>query len=338
MPTIKDVARAAGVSIGTVSATINETGAVSDRLTRRVWAAVEQVGYSPHGIARSLRHGRSRVIGLIVSDISNPFFTSLAKAVEAVASAAGYMVIVMNSNEDAAKELNLLRLLREQRVAGILLSPSGHDAAYRDRLASHAQLPIVLVDRYLAATSFDAVTTDNVAAARTVTEYLLRLGHRRIAIVNGRPHLSTTEDRLRGYHEALRAAGLKPESALEYAADSESDTAYEAVQRALTLRPHPTAIFAANNLMLLGAFEAVLDMGFRCPEQISLAGIDDFAWSSAMRPRLTTVAQPIAELGTQAVGQLFRRIAPVGEAVPAPQRITLPGRLVIRDSCRLVTP
>lgn len=338
MATIKDVARAAGVSIGTVSAAINDTGVVSEKLTRRVWEAVEKVGYSPHAIARSLRHGKSRIIGVIVSDLSNPFFTSLAKAVEAAARAAGYFVIVMNSDEDPDKELSQLRLLREQRVAGILLSPSGYDESYRKELARVAVMPIVLVDRTLRDMAFDAVVVENVAAARSVTNYLLRLGHQRIAIVNGRSHISTAEDRLRGYREALLAAGIEPDPALEFEANSQSETAYEVVQRALSLPSHATAFFAANNLMLLGAIEAIMDMGFRCPEQISLAGIDDFSWGSAIRPQLTTVAQPIEDLGVRAFELLLERIDESPNENRDRKTITLAGRLVIRDSCRALIP
>lgn len=334
MATIKDVAKAAGVAIGTVSAAINDTGVVSEKLTRRVWEAVEQVGYTPHAIARSLRHGKSQVIGLIISDLSNPFFTSLAKVVEAKARAAGYFVIVMNSDEDSEKELTLLKLLREQRVAGILLAPTGYDEAYREKLARIVAVPIVLVDRHLPHVPFDTVVVENESAARAVTSYLVRLGHRRIAILNGRPHISTTEDRLRGYRGALVAAGIEPDPALEFAADSRTETAYEVVQRALMVASHATAFFAANNLMLLGAIEAVLDMGFRCPEQISLAGIDDFAWASAIRPQLTTVAQPIEELGTRAVELLMGRINANLNENRAQSTVTLEGRLVIRDSCR----
>src|SRR5712671_1823455 len=143
MATIKDVARVAGVSIATVSATLNGTARVSEKRSRRVWDAIREVGYTPHGIARSLRLGHTRSIGLIVGDISNPFFTSLAKAVEARASAAGYLVILANSDEDPDKELNLIRLLREQRVAGILLAPAGHDEQYREALSRVSDVPMV---------------------------------------------------------------------------------------------------------------------------------------------------------------------------------------------------
>jgi len=332
MATIKDVAKAAGVSIATVSATINGKGGVSEKRSRRVWDAVEAVGYSPHGIARSLRLGRTQVIGLVVGDIANPFFTSLAKAVEARASAAGYSVIVANSDEEPKKELALLRMLREQRVAGILLAPSGYDESYRQALFRFADMPLVVVDRQLEDMPFDAVVVDNVAAARVVTDYLVRLGHRRIAMINGRPHLSTADERLRGFREGLAAGGIEADEDLEVVADSRMENAYELVQRLLTLAEPPTAIVAGNNLMTLGAIQAITDMGFRCPEHISLAGIDDFAWSAVIRPKLTTVAQPIDQLGGSSVDALFACMSATDRAAPA-RVITLAPRFIIRESC-----
>jgi len=333
MATIKDVARAAGVSIGSVSATINGTSGVSEKLARRVWDAVAAVGYSPDGIARSLRLGRTSTIALVISDISNPFFASLAKAVETRANAAGYSVILANTDEDPARELELLNLMRVQRVAGILLAPSGFDDGYRTALARFADLPLVMVDRFLPDMPFDAVIVDNVAAAQSVTDYLLRLGHRRIAIVSGRPHISTAEQRLRGFSETLQTAGIRLDPALAMTADFRIETAYAAVQTLLSRPEPPTAIFAANNLMSLGAIQAVMDMGFRCPEQISVAGIDDFPWSAAIRPRLTTVVQPIEEVGATAVDRLLARLKP-GGAAAAPETVTLAPRLLVRDSCR----
>jgi LacI family transcriptional regulator len=335
MTTIKDVARVADVSIATVSALLNGTARVSDKLSQRIWAAIESTGYSPHGVARSLRLGRTRSIGLVVGDISNPFFTSLAKTVEARAVEAGYMVIVANSDEEPEKELKLLKLLREQRVAGILLTPSGHDPSYLLALSRITDIPIVLLDRMLPQSSFDSVVVDNLAAARMATDYLVRLNHRRIALVIGKQHIWTMEQRLHGYRESLKLAGIAADPTLELVANTRIETAYEVVQRLLTQPDPPTAIFAANILMMLGAIEAVMDMGFRCPEQVSLAGIDDFPGSSAIRPLLTTVTQPIEELAERAVRRLLEKIDEVPDAPrkPNPQTITLMPRLLIRDSC-----
>ena len=341
MATIKDVARLAGVSIGTVSSVLNDKPVVSEKLKKRIWDAIKATGYSPDGVARSLRLGRSRSIALVVGDISNPFFTSLARAVEAYASQAQHLVIVANSDEQPDKELELLKMLREQRVAGILLAPSGHDARYVAALSQIVDVPLVLVDRSLPGTPFDSVVVDNALAARMVTNYLVRLNHRRIAMVQGKQHLWTTEQRLRGFRECLASAQITPEEGFEFSADSRIDSAYEAVQRLLSLPEPPTAIFAANNLMMLGAIEAVMDMGFQCPQEISLAGIDDFPWSSAIRPRLTTVAQPIEELGARAVRRLLEKLNQKKEGIepgPGPQIITLEPRLLIRDSCARLQP
>ena len=334
MATIKDVARVAGVSIATVSATLNGTARVSAKRAQRVWDAVRAVEYTPHGVARSLRLGHTRSIGLIVGDILNPFFTSLAKAVEARAAALGYMVILANSDEDPAKELSLIRVLLEHRVAGILLAPSGYDTKYLASLTDLVRVPLVLVDRPLPGSAFDAVVVDNRRAARMVTDYLVRLDHRRIAIVIGRQHLWTTEQRVQGYRDGLRGAGIRESLDIELVADSQIETAYEATQRLLSLTNVPTAIFAANNLMMLGALEAILDMGFDCPGRISLAGIDDFVWSSAIRPRLTTVSQPIEEMGRRAVERLLERVARKTDGKRlAGKLITLEPRFLIRDSC-----
>lgn len=342
MATIKDVARAAGVSIATVSAILNDTARVSEKLTKRVWEAIEATGYSPDGVARSLRLGRTRAIGLVVGDISNPFFTSLAKAVERRASEAGYLVMVANTDEQPDRELKLLKLLREQRAAGILLAPAGHDSAYLSALSLLGNSPVVLIDRHLPEANFESVIVDNVAAAKMATDYLVRLNHRRIAMVIGKQHLWTTEQRVRGFHESLTAAGISPDMTLELSANSRIETAYEAVQRLLHLPNRPTAIFAANNLMMLGAIQAVMDMGFRCPEDVSLAGIDDFPWSSTIRPQLTTVAQPIDELGKIAVERLLEQIESRNDPATDQNRerktSVLEPRLLIRDSCSRLPP
>lgn len=337
MATIRDVARTAGVSISTVSAILNGTARVSEKLTRRVRQAIEATGYSRDGVARSLRLGRTSSIGLVVGDISNPFFTSLAKAVETRASEAGYLVIVANTDEQPDRELKLLTLLREQRVAGIILAPAGHDDDYLSALSLLKNSPVVLIDRHLPDTGFESVSVDNVAAAKMVTDYLVRLNHRRIAIVLGKQHLWTTEQRLRGFHDSLAAAGICPDSTLELSADSRIESAYDAVQHLLNLPNRPTAIFAANNLMMLGAIEAIMDMGFRCPEDVSLAGIDDFPWISAIRPQLTTVAQPIKELGKVSVELLLDQIRDrirqdAGQDCERKVRVLEP-RLLIRGSC-----
>ena len=195
----------------------------------------------------------------------------------------------------------------------------------------------VQIDRHLPDAGFESVVVDNVAAAKMATDYLIRLNHRRIAMVIGKQHLWTTEQRLRGFHESLAAAGISPDYTLELSANSRIESAYDAVQHLLNIPNRPTAIFAANNLMMLGAIEAIMDMGFRCPEDVSLAGIDDFPWISAIRPQLTTVAQPIEELGKLAVERLLDQIEDGkhrGTEQNRERKVSvLEPRLLIRDSC-----
>ncbi len=335
MANIKDVARQAGVSISTVSAVINGTARVSPKRTKLVWDAIRQLGYSPDGVARSLRLGRTKSIGLVVGDIANPFFTSLIKVVEKQASEAGYFVLIANSDDEVDKELHLLKLFKEQRVAGIILAPVGDDRSYTEELARLVDVPLVLVDRQLPDAPFDTIVVDNNLAAQMVTNYLIKLNHRRIAIIIGKHHLWTTNERLEGYRTALTRAGIAYDDNLVCFAESQTDAAYHEVQRLLSMPEPSTAIFAANNLMLLGAVQAVTEMGFKCPEEISIAGIDDLPWSSSIRPKLTTVAQPIETMGTRSVELLIGRMedAKNGEA-PRPQAsVILTPKFLIRDSC-----
>lgn len=338
MANIRDVARHAGVSIATVSTAINGTGPVSEKTLQRVWQAVDAVGYAPNGVARSLRLGRSQLIGLVVSEITNPFFAALARTVEQAAQEPGYAVIVCNSDEDEGRELELLDLLRVQRVAGVILAPSGNGDAYRAALGRTSlgrtgATPLITVDRHVADLDRDFVGLDNRSAGRMICEYLLRLGHRRIAFIGGRPGMSTSDERFEGFLGAMQAAGLAVDPTLCVRADFRGETAYVAVQPLLARDDRPTAVVAANNVMALGALQAVADLGFDCPRDVSVAGIDDFPWSNALRPRLTTVAQPIEEIGRIAVAFLLDRLAGHG-APPAESRTrALAPSLIIRDSC-----
>ena len=334
MSEIREVARRAGVSIATVSTVLNESGPVSARAREKVLEAVAAVGYEPNRIAQSLRKGRSRLIGLVVSEIANPFFAALTREIGRAAQEAGYSVIVCDTDEDIGQERAMLEVLRGQRVAGIILAPAGSGRAYVDSLRAGARAPLVIVDRQLADIASDFVGLDNRAAGRLITEYLIRLGHRRIGFIAGREGISTADDRHAGFVDALTDAGVVPDTGLHVRADFRGDAAYDAVQPLLTRSDRPYAIIAANNLMALGALQSANDLGFRCPEDISIAGIDDFPWSGAMRPRLTTVAQPIDLIGRTAVERLVERMRnPSGGQV---HRVAYPAQLLVRDSCARV--
>jgi len=333
MASIRDVARAAGVAMATVSAALNRSAPVSESTRAKVLAAADQLGYRPNGIASSLRRGHTRLIALVVSDITNPFFGAMARAVETVAHARGFAVIVSNTDEDHEREQEVLQLMREQRVAGVILAPSGLGPAYPAQLEAFAPLPMVTVDREVPGLQRDFVGLDNAQAGRIVTEYLMRLGHRRIGFVGGREGLANADARRGGYEAALRGAGIPLDAGLAVSGGFREIEAFHAVQPLLTRTDRPTALVAANNVMALGCMQAIHALGFRCPGDVSIIGIDDMPWSAALSPALTTVAQPIEAMAQTACERLMARIgADAAPDAPAHKDIFAP-KLVLRDSC-----
>jgi LacI family transcriptional regulator len=327
MTTIHDVAQLAGVSIATVSAVINETVRVRPALRARVLSAITATDYHPHGLARSLKTGVSRTIGLIISDVTNPFFGAVARAVETSLQAEGYALVLCNSDEDPAKEERYLRLLQSQRVGGILMAMAGTGADYGRRVAALVKAPAVLIDRTNPVLKFDAVTVDNGRGTRAAIEHLAAQGRRRIGIVLGPKGVSTSEERLAGYGEALLAHGMAVDPRLVRFGYFRQSEGFAAAQ-SLIAEERPDAIFAVNNLMAIGALRAIAAAGLSCPGDIAVACFDDFEWAEVCEPRITTVAQPTEEIGRAAVSLLFERIR--GTAPKAPRRLVLPTRLIGR--------
>lgn len=327
--TARDIARAAGVSTSTVSHVLNATRWVSPELRQRVLAAADELGYEPDALARSLRVRRSNTIGLVISDISNPFFTAVVRGVQDVVQARGYALILSNSDEDPDKEAGYLRVLTSRRVDGIILAPAGVAHPYLSGLAESG-FPLVFLDREVRGLQVAAAVLDNARAARDAMDHLLRLGHRRIAMIAGRPQISSTEERIVGYRSALENAGLEYDESLVGSGGSRIGEARSAAEKLLALKPRPSALFVTNNLMTIGAMGGIRSGGLRVPEDLSLAAIDDFNWADVFEPRLTTVAQPTYELGRIAADLVLRRIA--GDLDAGTTRVVLPGHLIIRDS------
>jgi LacI family transcriptional regulator len=326
-----DVARLARTSVATVSAIVNGSARVSPELAARVREAIAEVGYRPDGIARSLKKGSTQTIGLLVTDITNPFFTAVVHSVEDAAQARGYSVFLCNSDEDVAEERTYLDLLLTRRVDGLILVPTGKAADYAG-FALAPRAPVVFIDRVIPGVPVDTVTVDNVSASQAAIEYLLRLGHRRIGIVTGLPHLSTSAERLKGYRRALRKAGIAVDPELVRQGDFRQEGAFQAAQSLLAVRARPTAIFASNNLMAIGTMLAVRAAGLSCPEDVSLACFDDFDWAGVFHPRLTVLRQPTAEIGQRAMALLLERLGGAKNG-SAPHHIALKAELVVRDSC-----
>jgi LacI family transcriptional regulator len=302
---------------------------VSAELRERVLAAARDLHYEPNAVARSLKIKRSNAIGLIISDIANPFFTAVVRGVEDVANEQGYTLILGNTDEDPVKEEAYLRALAARRVDGLILAPAGEPHEYLDRLVRNS-FPIVFLDREVPGLAIPAVLLDSVHSARVAVRHLIRLGHTRIGMVAGRDRISSTIERVRGYREALAEAGIAFDPDLLVSGGSRTEAARDATDRLLDVQPRPTALFVGNNLMTIGAVAAVRARGLDIPGDVAVVGFDDFSWADVFRPRLTTVAQPTYELGRTAAEVLVRRLA--GD-LEGPMRVVLRGELVIRESC-----
>jgi LacI family transcriptional regulator len=331
LSTIRDVAKRAEVSTATVSATLNSSAYVSPELKARVLAAVEALGYTPSGIAKSLKTGKTGMLALVVADLSNPFFAALIHAVETAAYERGYSLMLCNSDENFERERQHLIQIRAQRCDGLILAPTGDEEVYQASGLDSFPMPTVLVDRMLQSWPVDSVALDNESAAAQATNYVLDLGHRRIGTISGPAHVSTGAERLAGFVKSLAARGIVADAKHIRHGDYREDVAYSVTREVLGLPDPPTALYVANNMMLIGAMRAITEAGFKCPADISIVSTDDLPWATAFRPRLTTVRQPVREMGLEAIRLLVDRITRPSDE-PA-RRLVLPPTLIVRDSC-----
>ncbi len=322
MVSIRDVAKRAEVSVASVSRVLAGHTVVSAEIRRRVLEAVKALDYRPDLAARRLRSRRTDTIGLVVSDIRNPFFTEVSRAVEDVAFAHGMRVILSNTDEDPEKEASCLSLMRDENVSGTILSPT---AKLLSRFsASDYGFPLVLVDRCERETQSDAVVLDNFGAAQALTSHLIANGHRRIVFLYGTS--ATGRQRLDGYTATMKKHGLRAQSArVQPVVD-------EAREVALGLFRHsalPAAIVGSSGLILLGIAEAVREAHIAVPQQMAVAGFDNLRWTSLVDSGLTVIAQPTYEIGRAATEMLLQRIADPKKPV---RRIVLHGELLVRGS------
>ncbi|MEV0598973.1 LacI family DNA-binding transcriptional regulator [Streptomyces sp. NPDC050315] len=328
---IKDVAREAGVSVGTVSNVINRPERVSQETRARVQAAIERLGYVRSESARQLRAGSSRLVALLVLDMANPFFVDLARGAERAARRAGLGVVVCNSGQNPDEEAEYLALFAEQRVNGVLVTPADPTGRTLDTLRRQGT-PFVLVDRVAPGTEQCSVSVDDVAGGALIGRHLAQAGHRTLAYVSGPPHLRQVQDRREGMHRALAEAGLPPEALLELPA-GQLDVAAgrDAGARLLGLAQRPTAVFCANDLLALGVLQAMYAAGVRVPEDLAIVGYDDIEFAAAAAVPLTSVRQPAAALGNMAAELLLEE---TGQAAPdhCHQRVVLQPELVVRQS------
>jgi LacI family transcriptional regulator len=329
MSTIRDVARQAGVSPMTVSRVLNRTGHTSPETQQRVEKAIAELEYVPNTLARSLRFKQTKTLALVLTDITNPFFTTLARGVEDAASDRGFNVIFCNTDESEIEQEKYLTMLVQKRVDGVLLVPAcslGRPACY---LQEHG-IPVVILDRRVEDCQVDTVRCDSVGGAYELTRLLLSLGHRRIAVLSGPLNVSTAADRVAGCRQALLEAGLDEHAAPAYHDEYTQAGGYRMAQQALAAAPRATALLAANNFIAVGAHRALLEAGLVVPDDMTMVAFDDLPGGVVAEPFFTVVAQPAYEMGRQATELLLARLA--GKGPTEFQNLVLPAELIVRRS------
>jgi LacI family transcriptional regulator len=328
--TIHDVAKRAGVSVATVSRVISGRGYVSPASRQQVLAAADELAYVPNGMARGLKTQRSGLIALLVPEIVNSFYTTISRGVEDVANANGLQVILGNTDESVAKETAYVELMVSTRVEGVIVAPAGRSAKSLKPLLATA-VPTVLVDRSLKDFPADVVRGDGLGGAQTLTQHLLRLGHQRIALINGHLHTSVARDREAGYRKALSDAGLEIDGSLISSGTWFIDDAEERAAAILATPNPPTAIVATNNFMAIGALRALRKRGLSSPTDVALVSFDDIEDAAEIDPFLTALSQPAYTMGTLAMQLLLERIN--GTFRGTPREIILSPQLLVRRSC-----
>jgi DNA-binding LacI/PurR family transcriptional regulator len=334
MNTIRDVARLAGVSAITVSRVINKKGYVSLRTRERVEKAIRTLDYHPNVLARSFVTGESRMIALIIPDITNQFYATVARGVQDAAKDKGYHLLLCNTDGNQEEELEYMRMARERRIDGLAITPpetseNEKSDCYLQQLRGES-FPIVMIGQRMDSPEIDTIKTDNRGGAHRAITHLIEQGHRRIALIGGPSFQGGVPERLRGYEQALNDHGLKADESLILEGNLQSDGGYRLTRRLLAMPERPTAIFALNDMMAIGVLRASHEAGVRVPEELSVIGYDDIPLASLVVPRLSTVAQPKYELGKIAGELLIDRIQKKGPE--SWQSITLNSTLVIRDS------
>ena len=332
-PTIRDVARVAGVAVSTVSYVINGSGQVSAETRLRVNSAIHALRYEPNLLARNLKSGRAGSIGLIAPDLKNPYFVAVAAGVQDVAQARDMLLVLCTTQSAPHWENYYSQVLRARRLDGLIfLSGTGMLTAPLMELIQNDS--VVLVDERLPGLEVPTVTATNRRGARAVADYVLRQGHRRVAIIAGPPRLWTSGQRMAGYREALAAAGIEPDGVPVFSGDYHQESGFAAARTLLEgpVAERPTALICANDLMAIGAMLYCREVGLSVPEDVSICGFDDIPLASLVQPGLTSVDQCGQTLGRSACRLLLRLIAPPTSDDLDPIETDLPTRLVVRGS------
>lgn len=335
MATIKDVALHAGVSVTTVSHVVNDTRHVSKEGRARVEAAIRELGYVPSAVARSLKSNTTRTLGMLTPNSSNPYFAEIVRVVEDRCFAAGYTLILCNTEDESSRQSVYLKVLAERRIDGLIVVSTGDDEALVSQLRG-LPMPTVLLDREIDDPGCDLVETAHMDGGLLAVRHLLSLGHRRIACIGGPVHVSVGEQRIEGWRLALAESGAASSvGALLWRGGFTSQGGYEAMHAILRDTHRPSAVFVCNDLMAIGALRAVHESGLRVPDDISIVGFDDIELAAYTSPPLTTVAQPKNLIGALAVDMLLER---VGGRRRETRKLVLQPELRVRASTARFTP
>lgn len=329
MTTIRDVAKRAGVAPITVSRVLNNPEAVRPATRQRVEEAIAALEYVPNHVARSLRSNRTNTLALVLTDITNPFWTTVARGVEDAASARRYNVILCNTDESEEKQTDYLTLLLRRRVDGFLLVPARSEPGPVQRIQQQ-NVPVVVLDRQVPGAQVDVVRADSVAGSAELIQHLLDLGHRQIAVLAGPRHVSSAAERVQGYQQALAANGLVFDEEWVRYGNFSVESGYAMASEFLQNGKQPTAFFAVNNFVALGALKALREKGIAVPGAVSVVSFDDLPASLLVEPFLTVAAQPAYEMGRRATELLLRQIAQP-DAFPH-EEVVLPTELIVRAS------
>ncbi len=327
--TIHDVAQRAGVSSATVSRVLSDKPHVSQEIRDRVYAAIEELNYQPNRVARSLRVQRTSIIGLIISDIQNPFFLSLVRAVEDVAHTHQHAIFLCNTDEDVEKEKLYIDLMLAENVAGVIISPSREQDDPCEKLLKN-NIPMVVVDRRLPDVAVDTVVVDNFHGAYALVEHLIQDGHTRIGAILGVPSATTGRERREGYLQAITDHQLTMQPELLRTGIPQEAIGHQLANDLLNLPEPPTALFTGNNLLTMGTVRAIQERGLHIPDDIAIGAFDAINWMSLIKPELTVVAQPTYQLGQAAANLLLQRLEDHTRPV---QEVILQTQLLIRQSC-----
>lgn len=328
--TIRDIARIAGVSHTTVSRALNDSPNIRAETKDRILRIIKEMNYRPDVKARGLAMKRSGLIGLVVSDISNPFYAEVARGIEDKAHEKGYNVIFCSTDNEPGRTETYVKVMMEIGVDGLVFASARLHEPMVEKLIAE-RFPVVLVNRKLKGKGFNHVVLDNVRGAYELTAHLIKLGYRKIALIVGPSNLSTGIERLKGYQKALKDYGVEPSSKYVYHGPFTKATGYEGAKALLTMKERPEAIFGGNDCIAMGVIDAVEELGLRIPHDVAVVGFDDTDFASNRRIKLTTIGYKKYEMGSIGVQILIDHIERRG--VDYVHRVVLEPKLVIRESC-----